>query len=90
MKKLFLFALSAFLTTLQATAEVYDLLCENLREPLGIDTTQPHFSWKHTLTHVGQQQTAYELQVGTDVVSLADGHADLWDSGKGDKEISNR
>ncbi|MBQ9533873.1 MAG: family 78 glycoside hydrolase catalytic domain [Prevotella sp.] len=82
MKKLFLFALSAFLSTLQATAEVYDLLCENLREPLGIDTTQPHFSWKHTLTHVGQQQTAYELQVGTDVVSLADGHADLWDSGK--------
>ena len=39
--------------------KVIDLKCEGLTAPLGIDTTTPHFSWKHVLTHNRECQTAY-------------------------------
>lgn len=81
MKRIFLIIFS-LVSVAYGRAEVYDLLCENLHEPLGIDTTVPHFSWKHRLTHAGQRQTAYELQVGSDAAALVTGQADLWSSGK--------
>ena len=74
--------LLCLLCALPMRAEVVDLKCEGLTAPLGIDTTKPHFSWKHTLTHNGEQQTAYEIQVATDSTSLAKGRADLWKSGR--------
>ena len=70
------------LVALSASAAVYDLRCEGLRRPLGIDTTSPHFSWKHELTHNGQRQTAYEIQVGSDSAALVRGRADVWKSGR--------
>ena len=51
-------------------AEVTDLKCEGLTAPLGIDTAMPHFSWKHTLSHNGERQTAYEIQVASDSIAL--------------------
>ena len=63
-------------------AQLIDLRCEGLTAPLGIDTTTPHFSWKHSLTHNGERQTAYEIQVASDSTVLARGRADLWKSGK--------
>lgn len=68
--------------TIPGWADVYDLRCEGLCEPLGIDTTIPHFSWKHELEHDGQQQTAYEIQVASNRNGLEKGKADLWKSGK--------
>ena len=50
--------------------EVYDLRCEGLVEPLGIDSCEPHFSWK-IRSEEPMRQAAYELQV-----------QDLWNSGK--------
>ena len=35
-----------FLAACQPSFGVYDLRCEGLVEPLGIDSTNPHFSWK--------------------------------------------
>ena len=61
---------------------VIDMKCEGLTAPLGIDTTVPHFSWKHQLTRNGQRQTAYEIQVGSDSLALAKDQADLWSSGR--------
>ena len=34
------------LAACQPSFEVYDLRCEGLVEPLGIDSAHPHFSWK--------------------------------------------
>ena len=51
--------------------EVYDLRCEGLAEPLGIDSVQPHFSWKIRSVKP-MAQSAYEIEVGPD----------LWSSGK--------
>ena len=61
---------------------VIDMKCEGLTAPLGIDTTVPHFSWKHVLSHNGERQTAYEIQVASDSLALANGRADLWSSGR--------
>ena len=44
--------------------EVYDLRCEGLKEPLGIATSTPHFSWKIQSQVQGDCQTAYEIEVG--------------------------
>ena len=52
--------------------KVYDLRCEGLVEPLGIDSPNPHFSWKIE-SRTPTSQTAYEIEVGPD---------DLWHSGK--------
>lgn len=61
---------------------VYDLRCENLRSPLGIDNAKPHFSWKLSSTLKGDEQTAYQIQVATDDNLLLVDKADVWDSGR--------
>ena len=45
---------------------VADLKCENLINPLGIDNTAPHFSWKLKGDGWKQGQTFYEIQVASD------------------------
>ena len=62
--------------------KVYDLYCENLKAPLSIDTTDPHFSWKLSSDRNGTKQTAYRILVATDSLLLEEGKADLWNSGK--------
>lgn len=81
--------LLCLLCILPAHGELIDLKCEGLTAPLGIDTTTPHFSWKHTLTRNGEHQTAYQIQVASDSMALVNGRADLWDSKqvKGDEQV---
>ena len=73
---------------LAAAAEIktqpYDPRCEYLTDPLGIDVVTPRFSWKQADPNQvrGQKQTAYHLQVFSSRELLAQGRADLWDSGK--------
>lgn len=71
-----------FLTALSGSAQVYDLRCDGLRAPLGTESAIPHFSWKNTLTHNGQRQTAYEIEVASGTAVLESGQADLWRSGR--------
>jgi len=63
---------------------VEDPRCEYLIDPLGIDTTQPRFSWKLTdAKHTrGQKQTAWQVVVSGDEARI------LWDSGKVESEES--
>ncbi|MBO7481028.1 MAG: family 78 glycoside hydrolase catalytic domain [Bacteroidales bacterium] len=82
MKHIFLTLLSFFLLCTTSFAQVFDLRCEGLQSPLGIETTNPHFSWKNTLTHNNQKQMAYEIQVASDSSALIKGRADIWESGR--------
>ncbi len=67
----------------KTTIAVVDLRCENLINPLAIDNTQPHLSWKITHTDGNTQQAFYQIQVASDSTALADKNlADRWDSGK--------
>lgn len=58
-----------------------DLRCENLANPIGIDNTSPHFSWKIQSDSPMQQQ-GYEIQVASDSLQLTRNKADLWSSAK--------
>jgi len=62
--------------------QIYDLRCENLTDPLAIDNTTPHLSWKMATTQQGNHQQAYQVLVASDISLLKDGKADLWNSGK--------
>lgn len=71
--------ISCSIATLMADPLKIDgLMCENLKAPLAIDNTQPHFSWLNHATYNNARQTTYELQVGTDSVRLLHGKADCW------------
>jgi alpha-L-rhamnosidase len=62
---------------------VYDLRCEYLTNPIGIDTETPRFSWKIAdLSYTCRQhQTAYHILVVTSSAKLKAGKADVWDNG---------
>lgn len=65
----------------------YDLKCESLVRPIAVNTLSPRLSWK--LPADWKSQSAYELQVGTDSLALAQGGAtDLWATGKVESDKS--
>lgn len=67
---------------------VYDLRCENLHNPLGIDKTVPRFSWKIESRKDGTTQQAYQVVVASEKSKLSVKKADLWNSGKTDSSES--
>ncbi|HET7625075.1 MAG TPA: family 78 glycoside hydrolase catalytic domain [Verrucomicrobiae bacterium] len=79
---LILFCAGGFAFSSAFAADVTDLRCENLQNPLGIDALHPRFSWKMKLNGFDQKQTAYEILVATTPRNLRPDRADLWDSGK--------
>jgi len=62
--------------------ELYDLQCENLSNPIGIDNDVPRFSWKIRSDKNGTEQKAFQLMAASDPSMLVNDKADLWDSGK--------
>ncbi|MDO4273849.1 MAG: family 78 glycoside hydrolase catalytic domain [Eubacteriales bacterium] len=60
----------------EATMQVYDLKCEYGRNPLGIDTRNPRFSWKIKALKRGAAQSAYQIKVYNKINKC------MWDSGK--------
>lgn len=65
-----------------AGPDVFDLRCELLTEPLGIDVPQPRLGWKIKAEERGVLQTAYHILVASSPEKLAQDIGDLWDSGK--------
>lgn len=56
--------------------EIYDLRCNGLQNPLGIDTEKPAFSWKLKSSENGTYQTAYQIFVADEQGKT------VWNSGK--------
>ncbi len=79
MKRLLL--LFAAMPTLMAMAQVQvqNLTTENLINPIGLDITQPRFSWQLVSTKRNVMQTAYELKVATNPAIKG---KDTWTTGK--------
>src|SRR4051812_19654111 len=83
------FALLLLLTSLAsshaaASVNVAELRCEYLGDPLGIDVAQPRLSWKLQAgapEQRGLRQSAFRVLVASRPGLLAEGKADLWDSG---------
>ena len=60
----------------------YDLRCEYLKNPLGLDATSPRFQWKLSSAQRAQEQTAYQILVASHPDTLKADRGDLWNSGK--------
>ena len=63
-------------------AEIDNLLCENLVNPMGIGTNNPRLSWKIRSEVNGTRQTGYQILVASDSNRLDEKQADLWNSGR--------
>jgi alpha-L-rhamnosidase len=63
-------------------ADVANLHCEYLAEPLGIDVAKPRLSWVIESNQRGECQTAYQVLVASSKELLDRNMGDLWDSGK--------
>jgi alpha-L-rhamnosidase len=74
--------LSVWGCTQSGISRVVELKCEHMRDPLGVSTLCPRFSWKNISTKEGTRQTAYQLLVATNASDLSGEKADLWNSGK--------
>ncbi len=61
---------------------LFDLRCEYLSNPLGINNVNPGLSWKITSNKNGTSQSAYQLLVASKSTLLTEQNADLWNSGK--------
>ena len=59
-----------------------DLRCQYASEPLAVDVTSPHLSWKLQGTGRDQHQVAYQILAASSADKLARDEGDLWDSGK--------
>ena len=90
-----LIAAAAMLSCIPAAsaADLTNLRCEYLADPLGIDVARPRLSWiiadsESEIGNVkseiprGQKQTAYQVLVASTPELLARDQGDLWDSGK--------
>lgn len=66
-----------------ADFQPFDLQCEYLVNPLGIDIPSPRLSWKmgHTFDIRGKKQTAYQVLVASSQALLDKNQGDLWNSG---------
>ncbi|MDR1593452.1 MAG: glycoside hydrolase family 78 protein [Prevotellaceae bacterium] len=83
MKKMFFYLILISLCSCQEkNADIYDIRCENLTNPLGIATDTPRFSWKVSSLTDGDCQTAYRIIAASSLSLLKEGKADLWDSEK--------
>jgi alpha-L-rhamnosidase len=77
--KLTLF-LSLLHFSLAISANVKDLKCEHLINPIGIDAPNPRLSWRLDDSSMGAQQTAYQIIVGTDSLQVLKGIGNVWET----------
>src|ERR1700754_441622 len=61
---------------------VDNLICEYKINPISVDAANPRLSWKLITDDRNIQQTAYEIRVGSNAVSLTKAKEVIWTSGK--------
>src|SRR5271168_1738182 len=65
-----------------AAASPVQLRTDHLTNPIGIDTPKPQFAWQSDATTPNWMQSSYQLLVAASEDNLAQGKADVWDSGR--------
>lgn len=66
----------------------YNLKCEHLVNPLGIDAMNPRFTWQIRDERMGARQSAFRIIVGHDSAAVSQGKGDVMDSGKIGSELN--
>lgn len=67
-----------------------ELTCEYLRNPLGIDTSQPRFAWQFKSTDRDQVQTGYEIVISDRYAEIRQKKGTMWSPGKTGSEKSSQ
>ena len=65
---------------------VFDLRCEYLQNPLGIDEIKPRLSWKLKSNDNNLYQTSYQIFVASSKEDLNESKSNLWNTGKIDSD----
>lgn len=65
----------------QTPAQIDNLRCEYLANPLGVDSPNPRLSWMMTDASLGAKQLAYQLLVSSDSLEITKDRGTSWDSG---------
>ena len=71
-----------------SAVEVRRARTEGMTAPMGLDTNQPRFSWALQSKEQNVMQQGYQIQVASSPELLAQGRADLWDSGRVNSDAS--
>jgi len=77
-----LVAIGATLEASNLRSKPFQLTCESLTTPLGMDEARPALSWQLQDSRRGAAQSAYEVQVATSPDLLSSDKTDIWDSGR--------
>lgn len=93
MKRIWMFATALWLGAmgLWATNDACtpnQLLCDYLKNPLGVDNLHPRLSWRLEDVRQGAKQTACQVLVGTDSLEVVRGEANRWDTGKMQSDVT--
>ena len=81
LKTVFILVIQLFCLSVSA-AEIYDLRCDNLSNPLGLNDVNPMLGWKVKSTVKADFQTHYRIITATSIEKLNNNIGDLWDTGK--------
>jgi alpha-L-rhamnosidase len=87
-------AISALLVSCKEGQKSIDVLhpknlaCENLINPMGIDSKSPRLSWNSESEQRSQVQTNYRVLVSSSLSNLQNDNGDLWDSKKVESDQS--
>lgn len=60
----------------------YDLRCDWMENPRGVDSLSPRLSWKLRSTESQAIQSAWQVRAASSMEALTQDKPDLWDSGK--------
>ena len=71
----------AFPAAAQGAAGATDLKTEYLLNPIGLDATQPRFTWRLEDKRPGARQTAYRILVDMDSAAVLAGKGSMWNTG---------
>lgn len=71
-----------FKNHLVLAAQPYQLKCEYLIRPIGVDNPSPRLSWQMLDNRKNAIQHAYHIYIGTDSSQLVNKTGVLWDTGK--------
>ncbi|RYE18122.1 MAG: alpha-rhamnosidase, partial [Sphingobacteriaceae bacterium] len=79
-----IFAYTANFLPIKAVAQttVFNLKCEYLINPIGVDAPKPRFTWQMASNKQAAKQTAYRITVETDSAQIYVDKNSIWDSGR--------
>ena len=87
-RRVYLWRVSAWLSSAVGAVTVDRLRCEYLENPQGIDVVRPRLSWILNSDERGERQTAYQILVASSREILDGNTGDLWDTGQVESDDS--